>query len=344
MLSHFFDSVISKELLQAKNADNQIQRIISEAAEAGKAASSMQSEQFLGSEDQRRIGELRARMLETARIGRELLQLIVSSSEFRDLLNSIITMANFMFLSTSVLTWEPRSRPRFLTNSCPAFLDIRDEAKDKAQAASTVQQAVVEGAEAARAVATDFDRIPERDRIEFYQKLKDVVRKVNSSHEWRQGVHNMFALLDRFEYGAKEMGEKTAQKAMEVKLDRHAEAAVSETKELVEKFLPEHKTLDPLIDRLKQLVFAIRGDNELREYFMSARDYLNESLDSPVLLEEESYRRRGEELIDRGRSVITKEEYRSLARDVLNEWQEVIKGFRADDQLSTSITPRSPIL
>jgi hypothetical protein len=201
--------------------------------------------------------------------------------------------------------------------------------------APTVQEAVQHGASAAaQAAMTNIEKIPERERVEFYQKLKEIVRKVNASPEWRQGVRNMFILLDRFEYGTKEVGEKAQQAAIQVQLDRHAQAAVSETKELVEKFLPENKTLDPLLDRLRSLAFAIRSDNDLKEYFGNVRDYLNESIETPSLLEEDSFRQRGEKLIDDGRALITKEDYKAMARDVLSEWKSVITGFSADDQLN----------
>lgn len=58
----------------------------------------MRGESVFDDAEQRRLYELRERMVETARIGRELLQLVVSSAEFRNLLSSMIGMANFMFL------------------------------------------------------------------------------------------------------------------------------------------------------------------------------------------------------------------------------------------------------
>jgi hypothetical protein len=125
----------AKDLIQKKNVDEKLQHIVKEAQLASETVStsaafvsvflirasaiyrldvdaftrSVGKERVLSDAEIQRMNELKFKMLETAQIARDVLQLIVSSGEFRMVLSTLLNMARTIFgdVTETIVRYAP---------------------------------------------------------------------------------------------------------------------------------------------------------------------------------------------------------------------------------------------
>jgi hypothetical protein len=297
----------TKELIKEKNFGEKVQRIIEEASLASGPVADLASDakdSIKYDRESMKLRELKFKMLETANIARDVLQLIVTSSEFRSMLLSLISIAKSIFLD---VTDAARAQP----DPESAYKAAAEVAKEKLK-----------------------QGLPAEERDKLYSELKALINDVNEHSEWEQGVRNIISLVERIEITTERAADKASEAAVQIQMDQHAQNVVQQTKELAEEFLPGDKTLDPFIDHVKTLVRKVKNDEKISKYFSKVKSYLEEALDDPSRVQTDTYQKEGSKLIEEGRMMLQDQGYQKIVRDVLDEWHDVFMGFKSDDELN----------
>jgi len=139
--------------------------------------------------------------------------------------------------------------------------------------------------------------------------------------EYQEALSNLINIVSRLTQQSKEVSGHvtgTAKSQVGESTDQTSlQKAQKNAKELVENFA-NHKSLDPLINALRELGKNIQADEELRSYFKELKEFVLSSLRDPQFVQETDYVQHGSRLIDRGRYLLL-EKYSDLSNRISDE-------------------------
>jgi len=301
----------TKEFIESKNVGERLQSIYRETTLAAQAGDQFPSAIGLNEEDKRIISEMRARMLETSVIGRDLLRLIIMNPAFRESLMNIMTLAYDMFYSVGESVIE--EQPPASSGASPS---------KRAKKAKTTAEQAIKG------------KRTEAQRRQLAERLKKVLQQLRDNELYQRGVNNLFRLADLVKIGADKAGEKAEQMQVELQTEPHTKKALEETKALAEEFLPGEQTLDPLLNKLKELVLSIRDDKPLAEHIRKWRNYVETALKSPSKITSDEFIKQGDQLADEALNLNISDKLSQASRSAYDEWMSVFTNFKEDEQLN----------
>jgi len=262
----------TKDFIETKNIGDKLQSIYRETTLASQAANDFPDVVGLNEEDRRILREMRARMLETSVIGRDLLRMIIMNPNFRSSLLNMMSVFYDMFYSVgeAVVSEQP-----------PVGAAV-PEAKRAKKAARTTEKSLK-------------GKRTEAQRRELADRLRKMLQQLRDNELYQRGVNNLFRLADLVKISADKAGEKVEDMDVELQTEPHTKKALAETKALAEEFLPGEKTLDPLLAKLKHLVLAFRDDKHLSEHIRRWRNYVETAIKNPSkITTDEFFKRRRE--------------------------------------------------
>ena len=103
-------------------------------------------------------------------------------------------------------------------------------------------------------------------------------------------------------------------------------------KSIVENFSNNH-SLDGLIKRFRELSYHVRADDSLRSFYADANEFIERSLLDPAYIQNGSYEEDARKLLERGRSLVNSEKYKSDVEGVLEEVDSLWHDVRSDGLL-----------
>jgi hypothetical protein len=336
----------TKDLLANKNAGDHIQNIAAAVAQGPKRLE--KARRYVGSEilTDAELETLEEMGEKSAKIGSDLLQLIVSSPEFRDILQSAIniiaSISGDIADSVSELAGDVKQVAKDVkagardAKAAPTPKRAGEAAKDKVQqiGEKVKDKAQQAGDKIKEAVQDPTSVLPEDQLNDLFDKFRALADKVGKNPQYKRAINNLFRLAKR----AKETALKAADRAQEIAenldFDEQADTILEESKALAEEFLPGDMTLDPLIDRIKRLVSRIAHNQELQQLMNDAKNYISEALEDPRKLEVEDFRNEAKDMFKRGRDLFGRRQMKRQIRLIVTEWNQVLNGFRQDDELN----------
>lgn len=315
----------TKEFIESKDIGGRLQTIYRETTLAGEATKPFPEVLGMSDEDQRILREMQYRLREGIVIGRDLLRSIIMNPTFRDALVNILNVAYDIFYEAGSAALEKQPP-----------LEPQKEPQKKVKAKEKVKEEVKERVELGKEGAKEAlkGKRTEAQRRELAERLRKLLQQLRDNDVYQQGVNNMFRLADLVKVSADKATEKMEKIDVELQVEPHTRKALEETKALVEEMLPGEKTLDPLLDKLKQLILAIRDDETLTNHFRRWRVYVDTSMNHPEKLSTDEFLKEGEELSDEALNLQVSQNLRDSAKSALDEWKDVLQNFKQDEQLN----------
>ncbi|RIA97123.1 hypothetical protein C1645_871601 [Glomus cerebriforme] len=293
-------------------------------------------------------------------------QLLISSSEFRKLINDIHSIVQDALLRT-IPGKEPDSDvpTRVGSDEEKTLQEARDETAQHAREGTypVAKEAVnitgehvkdfSEGKKGFRETATGGAKhlaTHFRDKVSGYQiteeqrdilvsRFKNLMVETQSRPEYQQVLEDLINTISRLSEQSQSVAghvtETTKTQAKEATDQSDIQKARESAKKLIENFA-NHKSLNPLINALKDLGKNVKSDEELRSYVDELRQFAISSLRDPKFVQETDYVDRGSKLIDRGRYLLLERYSENTQRiaDEVNAFNEALQ----DDQLTTQWT------
>jgi len=305
----------TKEFIESKDVGARLQTIYRESQLASQAAMDFPDAVGLTNEDKRILREMQYRLREGVAIGRDLLRSIIMDPSFRQALVEVVRIAYDIFYisGSAVMKDQPPLEPK-------------KETKSKME--TRAKQAKESAKESLKGKRT------EAQRRELAERLRKLLQQLRDNDVYQLGVNNLFRLADLVKVSAEKASEKLEKMDVEIQVEPHTRKALEETKALAEEMLPGEKTLDPLIEKLKALVLAIRDDPKLTEHFRRWRSYVETSMKHPEQSSTDEFLKEGEELTDEALNLEVSSSLRDSAKEALDEWTDVLENFKQDEQLN----------
>jgi len=296
----------TKEFLESKNFSSRLQSIYSEASQAG---DDFPEAVGLNAQDREILREMRLRALEASVVGRELLRMMISKPDIR---KSLMEMLQFLYdvfykVGESVVTEQP---------SADSNVSMAARTKQAAQTAEHV----------ARGKRT------ESERQALAERLHRILKQLRDNPLHQQAVDKLLRLADLAKISAERAETKLEKATVELKTESHSAKVLQETKSLAEEFLGGEKSLDPLLDKLKALMLAIRADQPVADHFRRWRSYVETSMKEPNMLSTDEFLKKGSEMTEAALNLTISDELRNISKEVYKEWKDVLESFKQDQE------------
>jgi len=290
-------------------------------------------------------------------------QLLVSSSEFRKLINDLHSIVQDALLRT-IPDKDPNTdaTSKFATDEEKSLQQAKQETLQQAregtypvakEAANITGEHVKDFSEGrkgfqetakggAKQLATQFKsrvsdyEITEEHRDQLVNRFKNAMIETQSRQEYQEVLEdliNILSLLSEKSQSVTGQVKETAKAQAQESTDKSdLQTAQESAKKLVENFA-NHKSLDPLINALRDLGKVVKRDEELRKYLNELRQFIISSLRDPKFVQETDYVDRGSELIETGRYLLL-ERYSDDTQRIVDEAKEFNAALQ-DDVLTT---------
>ncbi|GBB87561.1 hypothetical protein RclHR1_01400014 [Rhizophagus clarus] len=289
-------------------------------------------------------------------------QLFISSSEFRKLINDLHSIIQDALLRTipdrepdtdvpNVGTDEEKTlqqaKQETLQQAREGTYPVAKEAanitgahvKDFSEGKKGFQETATGGA---KELATHFKskvadyEITEEQRDQLVNRFKNAMIETQQRPEYQEVLEdlvNIISLLSDKAQSVTGQVKETAKAQAQDSADKSdLQTARESAKKLIENFA-NHKSLDPLINVLKDFGKDVKRDEELRSYLDELRQFVNSSLRDPKFVQETDYVDHGSKLIERGRYLLL-ERYSDETHRITDEIREFNSALQ-DDVLTT---------
>jgi len=303
----------TKEFVESKNVGSRLQAIYKESALAAQSGEDFPTAVGLTDEDRRILREIRARFLEGSILGREVLKMIIMNASFREGLLTMLRLASDIFyqVGDQVMKEQP-----------PAAAGAKPKKRAEKAKQTIGKEMKKQGGRT------------EAQRLELTDRLRKFLSQLRDSDVYQRGVSNLFRLADLVKVSVDKTAEKLDKMDVELQTEPHTKKALEETKQLAEEFLPGEKTLDPLLDKLKDFIVAIKKDEALAAHMKAWRNYVEKSIKNPGELSSAEFLKEGDKLVEDAVNLKVSDELKNAGKETLNEWQDVFESFKQDEQLN----------
>lgn len=170
--------------------------------------------------------------------------------------------------------------------------------------------------------------LPEETKHELSFKLLSMLRRLNASNDFKSGIQSLFDIFDDLKDEFERVKDEMKDKAED---NSNLNKAYADAKELVEKF--SGRSTDYMVDQVQDLVNSLRSNTKLRQWLRDFRALIQESLEKPELLDEYSYTKRIEDLVDSGRDLLQDERWRDQFDGILREARAIGDNIKQDEDV-----------
>ncbi|KAI8577548.1 hypothetical protein K450DRAFT_251368 [Umbelopsis ramanniana AG] len=348
----------SKQVIQEKNSDQELQTIVQDGIHGSKGAADIGKQHV--SDQHIREGQASAQELaqEAGRRAWNVTRLMVTSREFRRLVADLEGIVSDSIRASITGDEEMKqnvgSNIGSNTEAAPqdAFQRTGDTARghagdvyragventqptvDKyARGESTFTEAGQEiGSNVTSGIKKSVSGInlsPEQ-RNTLLQRLKNVLLEVHSSQEYQTAVDDLIYIIRQIgEQGEQFGGQlKQAHESTQEAHGDHIDNVTQSSKQLVEKFA-NGNSLDPLINAVREFGSHVKDDQEMRNYLTDLREFIHKSIRDTSFIQSEEYDQKASDLLDRGQNEM-KERYQGDTDRLIDEAKTFGQGFKED--------------
>jgi hypothetical protein len=287
-------------------------------------------------------------------------QLLISSSEFRKLINDLHSIVQDALVRT-IPDREPdeskfgtedektiqQAKQETIQQAREGTYPIAKEAanitgehiKDFSEGRKGFQETATGGAKQLathyRNKVSDYE-ITEEQRDQLVNRFKNAMVETQSRQEYQEVLEdliNIISLISEKSQSVTGQVKETAKTQAKDSADKSDfQTAQESAKRLVENFA-NHKSLDPLINALRDFGKNVKRDEELSSYLGELRQFFISSLRDPKFVQETDYIDHGSKLIERGRYLLL-ERYSDDTHRIADEAMEFNSALQ-DDALTT---------
>jgi len=322
-----------RRFLEEKNGDNLMQLIMQEGR---LAAREMQTElktgQFQGidKETQRSMAHQTSSVLSEVQ---SLAMELITSQQFRnELLNLLSCIAEIVQEVTGMDLTK-------LTESLQSIPDEMQEAKEQGEMIDTAKSKVMEVAAAAREATRDLrdtstnKPLTQEQQDRMLKHLRRTVKQITSRQQSQRVIQGIIDLLNTFTGHYAHTANKEQAKAV-VNNNAHLDNLARHVQVLISRFAGEH-AVNTLMAHTKALTDLALRDQNVREYFLEFRDFIQSALQNPdvYLASHGPGETQLRALIERGRTLFQEKEVRENFVGILQSLNEVIRNFMNDPHL-----------
>ncbi|KAG9296973.1 hypothetical protein G9A89_001811 [Geosiphon pyriformis] len=326
-----------KKLFEEKNANDELQNALFYGKKAVKDIGSVIAPAADIPDDFKRKAEGEtSKTGEMIKIGMNkvvnIVKLLVSHPEFRRLfgdINSIVQEAVSRGLSK-----VDQAIPR--KEGSPTEIPVNILDPDVQQKATNASK------EAAEEVAGTLELSPER-RENIIQRVKNLMLEIHKSKEYQDAISDLVNIVSHISEQTQEMSSSLAKHVEEnvgqnvgesIQQSPDLEIAEKNAKELLENFA-NHRSLDPLINALKEFAEKIRTNEELSQYFSTLKEFVLKSLRDSEFVSQTEYTSQVSKFLDNGRNLLL-EHYGDITKKAAHEAAAFNEGLQ-EDPLTTQL-------
>jgi len=171
----------------------------------------------------------------------------------------------------------------------------------------------------------DTDQIPEDRKRAFKQHLREFLQSLNQEgiregvegfiNMWNAISGNMFSKIER------------------VRVNSDINRVGATAKAVVEEFTGQ-KALDDWLVCVKSVMDKCDQDPELQNFFDDVRQYFLNAIDKPELVESDHFYDKGNELLDRGRTIMDKYRHDDMFIGIFEKARMLMEEVKNDDALN----------
>jgi hypothetical protein len=275
-------------------------------------------------------------------------QLLITSSEFRKLINDIHSILQDSLLRT-VPGKEPPTEtgPELGTDKEKSLQEAKQESKQQARESTypvaktaakvtgshikefsegnkTFQEAATGGAKELSSRVRDTVanlQLTEEQRDQLVERFKNVMIETQSRPEYQQALSNLINIVSHVTQQSKEVtghvATQTKTQVQESTDETSLQIAKQNAKDLIENFA-NHKSLDPLINALREFGSKVKTDEDLRSFFKDLQNFILSSLRDTQYVQQTDYREHGSRLLNTGRHLLL-ERYSDNTQKIVDE-------------------------
>jgi len=177
--------------------------------------------------------------------------------------------------------------------------------------------------------------IPEERKQELNRKFRDLIGKLTRNGNLNRATRGLIFLFEDIRDQLRGTVQEAKEKVEEVapsaeQLDEHTKQVREDAKELIGQFTGREE-LDQFIDRLKNVFYQIKDDQELNGYLDQVRNYILETAENPSLLDNESHTNRVNDFLDRGRDIYYRLKNQEDIRKLSKDGQRLLNNIKEDE-------------
>ncbi|CAG8551601.1 9234_t:CDS:2 [Funneliformis caledonium] len=291
-------------------------------------------------------------------------QLLITSSEFRKLINDIHSILQDSLLRT-VPGKEPPTEtgPELGTDKEKSLQEAKQESKQQARESTypvaktaakvtgahikefsegnkTFQEAATGGAKELSSRVRDTVanlQLTEEQRDQLVERFKNVMIETQSRPEYQQALSNLINIVSHVTQQSKEVtghvATQTKTQVQESTDETSLQIAKQNAKDLIENFA-NHKSLDPLINALREFGSRVKTDEDLRSFFKDLQNFILSSLRDTQYVQQTDYREHGSRLLNTGRHLLLERHSDNTQKivDEANAFNQALQEDRATAQ------------
>eukprot|EP01125_Pyxidicula_operculata_P016219 TRINITY_DN5554_c0_g2_i2.p1 TRINITY_DN5554_c0_g2~~TRINITY_DN5554_c0_g2_i2.p1 ORF type:complete len:552 (+),score=132.73 TRINITY_DN5554_c0_g2_i2:184-1839(+) len=175
-------------------------------------------------------------------------------------------------------------------------------------------------------VKESVDAIPVEKRHRIRTQLRDLIREMKDKPESKRAFNQFFRVWGMLRGSLYTQLEK-------VNEDRDVEKVQVEAKQIIESFTGDRK-LDTFLSELHRAVDRVDKDEEFRSLLHDSKEFFNELLDKPELLDSDEHMNRVDELMDRSRILAKKYNYDPSLNKAVDEALLLLEEMKKDQTVS----------
>jgi len=314
----------TQQLLQEKNKDDKIQKIIMKAKEASESGEGIPSSVYSKAErGATKFLRLEGEFNTTADYLGTIAIQIVQSPEFRAVLLEFINLVQSSFQ----LTLKQKKPP--ITDRLEA--DVKEQ--QHRPLSHTMEETSEDIKEYVKDLAEDIQEgnIPvDKDRQRKLQKRwEELLRKIAKNRDWHRAARGLLNIFDELERQFKSFQKEIETEANKVteKGQEPIQQVWHESRLLLVDFVGE-KPVNDFTTSMNDLFRAVRDDAESKQYFQRFRDFIHEILENPQLLDKEDYQNKFKQFNDEARDLSNRWKHRDIFNRVTDSGRQLIEAIK----------------
>jgi hypothetical protein len=175
-------------------------------------------------------------------------------------------------------------------------------------------------------------KLSDQQRDQLTERFKNVMIQTHKNPEFQDAISELVNLVSQVASHTKQITKHVSDSLTDthgsISSDESTQIAIQNAKSLVEHF-SSNRSLDPLINSIRELGAQVQKDQDLRNYFADLQDYINKSLYDTQFVEDSDYIQHGSRLIKSGRDLLL-DKYRNLTQDVQRELSAFNEAIQSD--------------
>jgi hypothetical protein len=316
----------TEQLLENKNSDETIQSLVQDTKAAAKDLKEEGRKELKDTQGKvdSKGQEIKAKGRQVGQGALSMIKLMLRSGEFRMFANDLVDIMQDLFIANG-----------------PAIDKAIDDKMSGKQTSSKKIESGIESEPLLKPSELDSNweftsnlspsyqaTLPEETKHELSFKLLHLLRRLNASDDFKTGIRALFDIFDDLKDEFERVKDEAKDKAED---NSNLNKAYDDAKQLVEKF--SGRSADYLVDQVQDLVDSLRSNTKLRTWLRDFRSLIQDSLEKPEMLDEYSFTKRTEDLIDSGRDLLNDERIRERFDGVLREARAIGDNIKQDEDI-----------